>query len=95
MEVYEMTFMGFLVLLLVAALCGSIGAALAGHTTRGCLTSIILGLIGALIGTWISRMLDIRDFLYFARIPIFWSIVGSAIFVALITHLTNGKRRKK
>lgn len=86
-----MSLLGFLILLIVAAICGSIGAALAGYTTSGCLTKIILGLIGALIGTWLSRELGIRDFLYLERIPIFWSIIGSAIFVALITAFTSGR----
>ena len=90
-----MTILGFLVLLFVAAVCGSIGAALVGYTTRGCLTSIILGLIGALIGTWLSRELGIRDFLYFQRIPIFWSIVGSAVFVAVIGLLSGRSRSRR
>ena len=89
-----MTVLGFLVLLVVAAVCGSAGAGLAGYSTRGCFTNIVLGLVGALIGTWLSRELGIRDFLYFQRIPIFWSIVGSALFVVVIGSLT-GKREKR
>jgi uncharacterized membrane protein YeaQ/YmgE (transglycosylase-associated protein family) len=89
-----MTFLGFLILLIVAALCGSIGAGLAGFTNKGCLTSIILGLIGALIGTWLSRILHIPDFLYLQRIPVFWSIAGAAVFVALL-NLLGGKRSKR
>ena len=88
-----MTFIGFLILLLVASICGSIGASLAGYTSRGCLTHIVLGLIGALIGTWLSRELGIRDFLYFHRIPIVWSIVGSALFVAVIGAFTSRAKR--
>ena len=41
-----MTLLGFLLLLLIASICGSIGAAIAGHSSRGCLTSIALGFIG-------------------------------------------------
>jgi uncharacterized membrane protein YeaQ/YmgE (transglycosylase-associated protein family) len=90
-----MNFFGFLVLLVVAAFCGSIGAALAGYSGRGYLTSIILGFIGALIGTWFSKILGIGDFLYYHSIPIFWSIVGSAIFVAVVSLLAGNKRRKR
>ena len=90
-----MNFFGFLILLIVAAFCGSIGAVLAGHSGRGCLTSIILGFIGALIGTWLSRQLGIGDFLYYHSIPIVWSIVGAAIFVAVVSLLTGRKRKKK
>ena len=91
----DMTVLGFFILLLVAAVCGSIGAALAGYSSRGCLTSIVLGLIGALIGSWLSRELGIRDFLYFQRIPIFWSIVGSALFVTGIGLISGRQRSKK
>jgi uncharacterized membrane protein YeaQ/YmgE (transglycosylase-associated protein family) len=90
-----MNLFGLLVLLIVAALCGSIGSTLAGYTTRGCLMKVIVGLIGALIGTWISRELNIPDFLYLARIPIFWSIIGSTIFVALISAFSDRKTTRR
>ena len=90
-----MTILGFFVLVLVAAVCGSIGAGLAGVSYRGCLTNIALGLIGAFIGSWLSRELGIHDILYIARIPIIWSIVGSALFVAVIGMLTGRSRRDK
>ena len=90
-----MSLWSFFVLLIVAACCGSIGAALAGYSARGCLTSIVLGLIGALIGTWFSRQLDIGDLLYYHHIPIIWSIIGAAIFVGVVTLFTGRKRRKR
>jgi len=49
-----MTLIGFLVLLLIAAICGSIGQALAGYDLGGCLVSIVVGFIGAYIGLWIA-----------------------------------------
>jgi uncharacterized membrane protein YeaQ/YmgE (transglycosylase-associated protein family) len=90
-----MTVIGFFILLLVAAVCGSIGAGLAGYSSHGCITNIILGFIGAFIGTWLSRELGIRDLLYFEGIPIIWSIIGSALFVALIGILTGKQFQKK
>ncbi|MBD3375235.1 GlsB/YeaQ/YmgE family stress response membrane protein [candidate division KSB1 bacterium] len=88
-----MSLIGLLILLLVAAILGSIGASLAGHSSGGCLTSIALGFIGALLGSYISQAVGIRDVLYFHGIPIIWSIIGSAIFVALLNLLSGGKRR--
>jgi uncharacterized membrane protein YeaQ/YmgE (transglycosylase-associated protein family) len=76
--------LGFLVLLIVASLCGSIGSHLAGYSTKGCFTNILLGLIGALIGSWLSQELGIPDFIYFGGIPVVWAIIGSALFVAVI-----------
>ena len=90
-----MNIISFLILLVVAAICGSIGAALAGHSSRGCLTSIVIGFIGAIIGTWLSRELEIGDLFYWYRIPIIWSIIGAAIFVAVISALTGRGRSKR
>ena len=84
---------GFLILLLVAAVCGSIGAAIAGYSYRGCLTNIVLGFIGALIGRWLSSILGVPDFIYFHHIPVLWSIAGAAIFVAVIQMLSPGRKR--
>jgi len=89
-----MSILGFLVLLIVAAICGSIGSGLAGGNKHGCFTNIILGFIGALIGTFLSRELGVHDFLYIKNIPVIWSIVGSALFVWLIINV-RGKSINK
>lgn len=83
----------FLILLAIAALCGSIGAKIAGAKTTGCLTSIALGFVGALIGGYISRELAIPDLIVFRGIPVVWSIVGAAIFVAIINLVSGSPRR--
>jgi uncharacterized membrane protein YeaQ/YmgE (transglycosylase-associated protein family) len=80
-----------LVLLIIASVCGAVGAKIAGTRAGGCLASIALGFIGALIGTWLSRQLDVPDFVYFHEIPLIWSIIGSALFVTLINLLSKKK----
>jgi uncharacterized membrane protein YeaQ/YmgE (transglycosylase-associated protein family) len=86
---------GFLVLLLVAAVCGAIGRAIAGGTRGGCLVSVAVGFIGALLGTWIARAIRLPDVLAISieghPFPIVWSIIGAALFVAFI-HLLSGRR---
>jgi uncharacterized membrane protein YeaQ/YmgE (transglycosylase-associated protein family) len=88
-----MTLTSFLVLLLVAGICGSIGRAIAGYSHGGCLVSIALGFIGALLGVWLAGALHLPD-LFVVNIggenfPIIWSIIGSALFVAVINLLTR------
>lgn len=90
-----MNIFSFMILLVVAAICGSIGSAIAGYSSRGCLTSIIIGFIGAIIGTWLSRELGINDSLYLKNIPIIWSIIGAAIFVAVINLISGSHKKKK
>jgi len=87
--------LGFLVLLLVAAVCGAIGRAIAGGTRGGCLVSVAVGFIGALLGTWIARKAGLPE-LFAVSIdnhpfPVVWSIIGAALFVALV-HLISGRR---
>lgn len=83
-----------LVLLLIAFVCGSIGASLGGSSKKGCLTSIVLGFIGALIGGWLSKKLQVGDLFYFREIPILWSIIGAALFVAVINLILGGNSRR-
>lgn len=88
-----MTLTSLLILLLIAGVCGSIGRAIAGYSHGGCLVSIALGFIGAIIGVWIADALHLPH-LFFVHIggesfPIIWSIIGSALFVALISFITR------
>ena len=89
----------FAVLLLVAGVCGAIGQSLAGFTRGGCLTSIALGFIGALFGTWIARTLSLPELFPIevggAPFPILWSIIGSALFVAVVSALSRGSRKDR
>lgn len=79
-----------LVILVVAAIIGSVGATLAGsRTAPGCLGSIALGFVGALLGDWLSRFLHARRLIIIADIPIIWAVVGAALFVAALGAISN------
>jgi len=88
-----MTLLDLLLLLLVAGICGSLGQAISGYSRGGCLVSIALGFIGAVLGMWLARKLGLPELfpvqIGTASFPIIWSIVGSALFVAVITLLTR------
>jgi uncharacterized membrane protein YeaQ/YmgE (transglycosylase-associated protein family) len=88
-----MTIIEFIVLLVVAAVCGSIGMAISGYSRGGCLVSIALGFIGALLGWWLAGILGLPEFFMLdfgeVKFPIIWSIIGSALFVAVISLLTR------
>jgi uncharacterized membrane protein YeaQ/YmgE (transglycosylase-associated protein family) len=88
-----MTILDVVVLLLIAGVCGALGQAISGFSRGGCLVSIALGFIGAVLGMWLSRQLGLPE-LFSIRIgtasfPIVWSIIGSALFVAVISLLTR------
>jgi uncharacterized membrane protein YeaQ/YmgE (transglycosylase-associated protein family) len=88
--------MDLLLLLFVAGICGSLGQAISGYSRGGCMVSIALGFIGALVGVWLKGLLNLPEILMLeiggARFPIIWSILGSALFVAVITFLTRAGR---
>ncbi|HEX8176386.1 MAG TPA: GlsB/YeaQ/YmgE family stress response membrane protein [Pyrinomonadaceae bacterium] len=90
-----MTLIDLLILLLVAGLCGSLGQAISGYSRGGCLVSIALGFIGALIGMWIARQMGLPELFTIpvggTRFPIIWSIIGSAIFVAIISLIARSR----
>lgn len=80
-----------LVLLLIAGVCGALGQAIGGYSHGGCLVSIALGFIGALLGSWIAGALHLpgQFALNIAGFPVIWSIIGSALFVALINLISR------
>jgi uncharacterized membrane protein YeaQ/YmgE (transglycosylase-associated protein family) len=88
-----MNIVQFLLLLLVAAICGAIGQALAGYSLGGCLVSAVVGLLGAFLGAWLARELQLPEILTVQvggeNFPIVWSIVGSAILALGIGLLSR------
>ena len=91
-----MNLIEILLLLLVAGICGSIAQSLVGYSRGGCLVSIVLGFIGALLGSWLAGKLQLPEPLSISagdrQFPILWSIIGAALFVGMIT-LLSGRRR--
>jgi uncharacterized membrane protein YeaQ/YmgE (transglycosylase-associated protein family) len=88
-----MSITSFLLLLLVAAICGSIGQALVGYSVGGCLISAVVGFIGALFGSWLAVQLGLPEPLPVQigseTFPILWSIIGSAVLVAGLALLNR------
>jgi uncharacterized membrane protein YeaQ/YmgE (transglycosylase-associated protein family) len=82
-----------IILLIVGGLAGAIGQRLVGYSRGGCLTSIALGFIGALIGTWAVKQFRLPE-IYILKIgqtsfPIVWAIIGAAVLVAVFGMLTR------
>ena len=83
-----MTVFEFLILLLVAGVCGSLAQSLVGYSHGGCLVSIVLGFIGAVLGTYLAREAGLPE-LFAIQIggrtfPVIWSIIGATLFAALL-----------
>ena len=50
-----LTLPGLIVLIIIAAICGAVGRALAGGARGGLIVSTAIGFIGALLGPWVAR----------------------------------------
>ena len=91
-----MTVLQFILLLCVAGLAGGIGQALAGYSRGGCLVSIALGFIGALLGSWLAGLLGLPGVLVITiggePFPLIWSILGATLFVAVLGALSKRRR---
>lgn len=85
-----------IVWLIVAAICGAIGEALVGYSPGGLFVSIAIGLVGALLGTWLARQLGLPALLTFSfggeSIELLWTILGAALLVLLVSLLRRPRR---
>ena len=79
----------------VLSVIPSIGGALAGEVRGGFIVSMVLGFIGTLVGPWIAHQLKLPEPFVVnisgQSFPVLWSIIGAAVFVALI-HLISSRR---
>ncbi|HEX4438860.1 MAG TPA: GlsB/YeaQ/YmgE family stress response membrane protein [Thermoanaerobaculia bacterium] len=92
-----MTWLDILLYLLIAAIAGGIGRAIAGGSRGGCIVSIVLGFIGALLGSWLARELKLPDVFVIQLgtgpgFPFLWAVIGAALFVAVVVLLSGGRR---
>jgi uncharacterized membrane protein YeaQ/YmgE (transglycosylase-associated protein family) len=92
-----MTIIELLILIVIAAICGALGQAIAGYTLGGMVITTVVGFIGAFLGTWIARSIGLPELLMInvggQPFPIVWAIIGSALFTAIIALFTRRPRR--
>jgi uncharacterized membrane protein YeaQ/YmgE (transglycosylase-associated protein family) len=93
-----MTLTGFIILVIIAAICGSLGQAIAGYSRGGCLVAAVVGFIGALLGMWLGQQLGLPEVFPITidgeTFPVLWSIIGSALFSAILSLLSGRRRRR-
>lgn len=89
-----MSLTNILLLLVIAAICGAIGKAIAGGARGGLIVSTALGFVGALFGPWLAGSLGLPEPFMVTigghPFPVLWSIIGACLFVAII-HLISSR----
>jgi len=90
-----MTIVGFIILLVIAAIAGSLGMALTGYSRGGCLFSAVIGFLGAFVGMWVARQLGLPEIIPITvqgeTFPVIWSVIGSAVLSLILGLLTRGR----
>lgn len=93
-----MSLFGLIILVIIAAVCGSLGQAIAGFSRGGCLAAAVVGFIGAYLGMWLAQQMGLPEVFPITidgeTFPVLWSIIGSALFSALL-GLLSGRRRRR
>lgn len=91
----NMSLTNIILLLVIAAICGAIGKAIAGGARGGLIVSTALGFVGALLGPWLANALGLPEPFMITigghPFPVLWSIIGACLFVAII-HLVSRRR---
>jgi uncharacterized membrane protein YeaQ/YmgE (transglycosylase-associated protein family) len=92
-----MTLLEFVVYLVIAGICGAVARAIAGGTGGGFVVSVLLGFLGAFVGTWLARLFHLPAVIVVAiggyPFPIVWSIVGGVALAILAHALTRPRFR--
>lgn len=105
-----MTLLELVIMLVVAGICGVVAEWIVGFSPGGFLASIVVGLIGAYLGSWLAGILGLPPLLNTAALvpetagtniiavdfdfDIVWSIIG-AIALLFIISLVRGARRPR
>ena len=94
-----MGFFEFIALLIVAGLCGAIAQAISGYDRGGCLLSIGVGFLGAFIGSWLARALNLPELFHFTAgnvsFPVVWSIIGASLFIFVISMASSRRTPRR
>ncbi|MFZ0545245.1 MAG: GlsB/YeaQ/YmgE family stress response membrane protein [Candidatus Promineifilaceae bacterium] len=92
-----MSLIGLLILVVIAAIAGSLGQAIAGYSRGGCLLAAVVGFIGAFLGSWLGRQLGLPEILPVTvdgeTFPVMWAVIGSTLFSAVLGLLARGRVR--
>ncbi|GAC1386845.1 MAG: hypothetical protein NVS4B8_09890 [Herpetosiphon sp.] len=75
----------------VAIICGGIAEAILGYTHIGLVSSVGIGLVGALIGTWVAGALHLPPLLEISlagvQIELVWSVLTAVLLIILVGSL--------
>ena len=106
-----MTLLELIIFLLIAGICGVIAEMVVGFSPGGFIASIVVGLIGAYLGSWLAGVLGLPPVLSTAALvphtsgkaviatnfsfDIVWSILGAIVLLFIIGLVRSAGRRRR
>jgi uncharacterized membrane protein YeaQ/YmgE (transglycosylase-associated protein family) len=83
-----MSLIDFFALLVIFGICATLGQAVFDFRKGGFILASVLGILGALLGIYLSRVFSLPELFTVhigtETIPIIWSIMGSGVFVIIL-----------
>jgi uncharacterized membrane protein YeaQ/YmgE (transglycosylase-associated protein family) len=83
-----MTITGFLLLILLGAICGAIAELIVGWSRGGFIVATAVGFIGAALGSWFAPRIGLPSLLSIRieghSIEVFWSLLGAIVLVMVM-----------
>lgn len=93
-----MSLVGLLLLLLVGGICGAIAEMLVGFSPGGFLASVVVGVLGAFIGTWLAGVIGLPSVLAVRieghTIEVVWAILGSILLLLVLSLIRRTYYRR-
>ncbi|MBA3947750.1 MAG: GlsB/YeaQ/YmgE family stress response membrane protein [Herpetosiphonaceae bacterium] len=93
-----MDLLTLLVLLVIAGICGSIAELLVGFSPGGFMVSIVIGVVGAYLGSFLAHQFGLPNILSITVGPepfdLVYATLGSIILLAVISLLRGGRGRR-
>jgi len=86
-----MTIVGFLLLLLLGAICGGVAEVIVGFSPGGFLASAVVGFLGAAIGGWFAPRIGLPSILAVRvegyTIEVVWSVLGAIVLLVMLAFI--------
>jgi len=86
-----MTIVGFLLLLVLGAICGAVAELIVGFSPGGFLASAVVGFLGAAIGGWFAPRIGLPSIMAVRvegyTIEVVWSVLGAIVLLAVLAMI--------
>lgn len=84
-----MTLFGFLLLVVVGAVCGAVAELIVGYSPGGFLASVAIGFVGAWIGGYLAGILHFSPMFVVHieghALDVVWTVLGSIVLLLVVS----------